>query len=282
MQTQLKLTKYAILSVFLLFSAIRLTAQVGVAPTALFIDPDTRSASMFVNNPTENTVEVDVSLMFGYSATDSLGASYIEYADSVMADKYSLYPYVTIFPKKFTMKPKQQQTVRFVLRNTQKLPDGIYWTRIRTESGKIQEQLDSQNVDGVKVLVNMRMAMVTGVFYKKGDSPNNTTLSIGNMTTRTDSAKMYLVYDFKRKGEMPFFGTAKLVITDSENKKIEEKEEQFSLYRDGLKAFEFDKKKFPQGKYKSEITISYENKIFPKEYLIKGKEESATNEFTLE
>jgi hypothetical protein len=262
--------------------SIKLTAQVGVAPTALFIDPDSRSASMFVNNPTENTVEVDVSLIFGYSATDSLGASYIEYADSVMAEKYSLYPYVTIFPRKFTMKPKQQQTVRFVLKNTQKLPDGIYWTRIKTESGKIQEQLDSQNVDGVKVLVNMRMAMVTGVFYKKGEGDNNTALNLIWKTTRQDTSKLFLVYDGKREGTMPFFGTAKLVIKDSENKIVEEKEEQFSMYRDGLKAYEFDIKKFPKGKYKSEITISYEHKIFPKEYLIKGKTQSITNEFTVE
>ncbi len=266
------LQKILAIVVLILLTTITIKAQVSVAPTALFVDSDSRSCSMFVNNPTDHDVEVEISLMFGYSANDSTGKSYIEYKDSVMAEKYSLYPYITAFPRKFVMKPKTQQTVRFVLKNTSKLPNGIYWSRIRTESGKTQEQLDSQNVEGVKVLVNMRMAMVTGVFYKKGDEYNTTKIAVGQLSTREDTSKIYLVYDLSKQGDFPFFGTAKFKITTESGKEVTTKEESFSLYKSSLKAFEFEKKDFPAGKYKVEIELTNENKIFPKEYLPKTSE----------
>jgi P pilus assembly chaperone PapD len=265
----------------ILLTNVAVQAQVSIAPTALFVDADSRSCSMFVNNPTDHDVEVEISLIFGYSANDSTGKSYIEYNDSLMAEKYSLYPYITAFPKKFIIKPKAQQTIRFVLKNTSKLPDGIYWSRIRTESGKIQEQLDSQNVNGVSVKVNMRMAMVTAVFYKKGNTDNTTKISVGQLSTREDTSKIYLVYDLSKQGDFPFFGTAKFTITNESGKEVSAKEESFSLYKSALKAFEFEKKDFPAGKYKVELKLINENKIFPKEYLPKTSEVKNTQQIEI-
>lgn len=275
------LGKGIIFIIIILAVGIKLQAQVSVAPTALFIDPDTRSTSMFVNNPTDHDVEVEISLMFGYSANDSTGKSYIEYNDTLMAEKYSLFPYVTAFPKKFVLKPKAQQTVRFVLKNTSQLPNGIYWCRIRTESGKIQEQLDSQNVNGVNVKVNMRMAMVTGIFYKKGSDPNTSKLELGNFETSSDTAKVYLKYELKKIGDYPFFGTIKLKITDNSGKEVLTKEEGFSIYKSALKAFELEKKDLPPGNYKVSMSIVNENKIFSKEYLPQALEIKDTKQFVV-
>lgn len=267
--------------IIMLAITLGLKAQVSVAPTALFIDPDTRSCSMFVNNPTDHDVEVEISVIFGYSANDSTGKSYIEYNDSLMAAKYSLYPYVTAFPKKFVIKSKAQQTVRFVLKNTSQLPNGIYWSRIRTESGKLQEQLDSQNVNGVSVKVNMRMAMVTAIFYKKGNDPNTTKLELGKFETDSDTSKVFLKYELKKIGDYPFFGTIKFKITNEAGKEVLTKEESFSLYKSALKSFELDKKELPPGNYKVTMNLVPENKIFSKDYLPISSEIKDTKQFVV-
>lgn len=266
---------------FFVVLAIEAYSQVSIAPSAVFMDPVSRSGMMFVSNPTDNDIEVEVLPIFGYSTFDSLGKSYIEYNDKEMEQKGSLMPYISAFPKKFIMKPKSQQTVRFVLKNVNALPDGIYWARIKTESGKKQEQLDSQNVDGVMVLVNMRMAMVTAVFYKKGENLN-TGISVGNFSQRDDSSKVYLMYNLTREGEHPFYGKAKFKITNASGKEVLDKEEEFSLYKTGMKAFDFDKAKLAPGEYKVEMTILAENKNFPKEFLKKMDPIKVNNTFKVE
>ena len=118
-------------------------------------------------NNSDKDKEVSVSMVFGYPAYDSLGKTFMKYNDSIGELKHSLVPNITFFPKKMVLKSKESQTIKFMVKNSSKLPDATYWTRIITKSKDLESQIDTQTVNGVKVGMNLEFAMVTALIFEK-------------------------------------------------------------------------------------------------------------------
>ncbi len=263
--------KIGILLILFMICNISIFAQVKVFPMAVYIDPILRSGEMTVSNPTEDKKEVEVKLEYGYPTCDSLGHVYTRFDDSVSAKDYSLVPYVLIFPKKIILKPKGEQTIRFMLKNVNNLPDKVYWSRIITSAVQAVKQIDTAAVSKNKVAVsiNLKINMATAIVYQKGKV--YTKLTMPSMYTTTDSANVNLFVKFVRGGNSPAFGTCYLTVSDESGNIIDKQKQAFSVYLTTTKSFQIEKSKMKPGKYKAEIKYTNEQSATPEAYRLDFK-----------
>ena len=108
-------------------------AQIAVSPLALFVDNRTRSGDMTIFNQGTEPKEINILLNYGYIDYDSTGRSFLNMDDTITSKENSISPYLTVYPKKLILQPGTSQTVKLMVRNTNSLPDGTYWTRIITD-----------------------------------------------------------------------------------------------------------------------------------------------------
>ena len=92
-------------------------SQISINPPVIFIDNNTRTGTITVFNQSQDSKEIEISLKYGYVDTDSTGNSVLIFNDTLTEKKYSIAPYTSIYPKKFILKPNQQQDVKFMVKN---------------------------------------------------------------------------------------------------------------------------------------------------------------------
>ncbi|MEO7134400.1 MAG: hypothetical protein ABI024_09275, partial [Vicinamibacterales bacterium] len=115
----------------MLLLASTLHAQgVLIAPTAVFIDARSRTASLMVVNPNDQTAEVEIGTLFGYPVTDSTGQLILRTVEEPDSTLPSAAAWVKPFPRRMTLPPKAQQTIRLLVTPPPGLADGEYWARI--------------------------------------------------------------------------------------------------------------------------------------------------------
>ncbi len=243
--------------------AIYSNAQVSVVPPAIFVDPYTRSAEMYVLNAANKTQEISIELIFGYPALDSLGNPYMEYKDSAAVKEHSLANNLAIFPKKLELAPGKRQTVRFLLRNSGSLDEGVYWTRIKTTSQNIEKQIDSSDLQKVNVGVKLAFAMVTVIMYHKGKQ--DTKLSITSFDMQQDSSTFNMILDLERTGTAPFLGKTEIQVTNENGDEMDNTWLITPVYFSGKRRFPFNKQKYPPGKYIANFKFTNEIDEVPEE-----------------
>lgn len=239
-------------------------SQISVTPPGLFITNNTRSGTLTIINNRSEATEIEMELRFGYVAFDSLGRNIIVYNDSTAEKNYSIRPYSTLYPKKFVLQGSLQQEVKFMIKNTNSLPDGTYWARVITRSKDVKKQIDTTNIqDSVKINLVMVVEYSTLLVFQKGKL--NTKVDIRSLDVQSDSMNLRLIFDFQREGNSPFFGTGWIKIYDSNGDVIANKKEIFPLYFDSKKGFTFDKNTLKPGNYRAEITLKGEQPDIPEE-----------------
>lgn len=257
--------KLALFFVLFGFVSFSLYSQVRIYPMVVYIDPILRSGEMTVMNPADQEKEVEVSLRYGYPTCDSLGNMFTTFTDSLTAGTNSLVPYVSIFPKRIIIPAKGEQTIRFMLRNVQNLPDNTYWARIITSSVSAVKQLDSTaDKDKINIGINLKIEMATAIIYQKGKV--NTNLKMQSLRSEVDSANVNLFVNFERSGTSPAFGTCYVKIKDENDKLVEELKETFSVYFSTTKAFRIERSKLKPGNYKAEFEYTNEQNATPDNY----------------
>jgi hypothetical protein len=244
---------------------INCPAQLSIYPPALFIDNESKSGSITVKNPQDIPKEIEVSLVFGYVGVDSNGNSKMIYGDSIPESKHSIKPYTTFYPKKLVLPPQQTQTVKFLIKNSNTLEDGIYWVRIVTTSQNLAQQIDSTNIkDSIRVNFLIKLSFVTVLFFEKGKL--NASIDIKSLQAKTDTANLNLIFDFKHKGNSPFLGNANIILYNSDGDEIDKKNESVPIYFDSKRNFRFKKDKMKPGNYSVEITLDTERPEVPDEF----------------
>mgnify|MGYP000942777688 CR=1 FL=1 len=254
-------------------------SQISVTPPGLFITNDTRSGAISVINNRYEASEIEMELKFGYIGFDSLGRNSIVYDDKLIEESCSIKPFVTFYPKKFILQGRQQQDVKFLVKNTNSLADGTYWTRIITRSKEVKKQIDTTNIqDSVKIDLTMILEYTTLLVFQKGKL--NTNVDVSGLNVETDSMKLRLMFDFKRAGNSPFFGSAKVKILNSEGDKVAEKDEILPIYFNSKKSIVFDKGLFKPGNYKVQIRLTDEQPDIPAENKVPFVEMTKTFDFS--
>ena len=96
---------------------------VVIAPTAIFVDARTRTASLLIVNPNEQTVEVEVGTLFGYPVTDSTGQLVLRTVENPDSTLPSAAAWIRPYPRRMSLPPHAQQTVRLLVTPPPALPD---------------------------------------------------------------------------------------------------------------------------------------------------------------
>ena len=187
-------------------------AQVIVAPTILYLSSQDQFGTFVVMNRSKDPQEIIVSFRFGYPTSDSLGNIFMQYDDSIAAQKYSCADWLKGFPRQFILNPGQQQVVRLTVRPQQGLPDGVYWTRLVTRSTPQVKFIDTVKT-GVTANITFVLEQVTTVIYEKGGI--GTSVTVSNAGTFADSTHLNVIARINRGGNAPFFGTVNLKVLDA-------------------------------------------------------------------
>ncbi len=185
-----------------------------IAPTAVFIDARSRTASLMIVNPNEQTAEVDVSTLFGYPVTDSTGQLVLRTIDAPDSTVPSAAAWVRPFPRRMTLAPHAQQTVRLLVSPPPSLADGEYWARlvITARGGQIPltEAADSGQVH---VGLSVEVRTILPLLYRKGRQQGG--LRLSDLTAAPSGDSVVVRAHLVRAGTAAALGTARGELVDS-------------------------------------------------------------------
>ena len=263
-----------IIAIFFLCNLSKSNAQVTINPMFILIDKNTKNAVLEVKNPSNEVIEVKLEFKFSYPKYDSTGHWKL-FDDTVMAKKYSLDPYIKIFPKKLIVPPNESQTVRVMLKNLPDTGDLSYWTRIEATSDPIIKQIDSTSksikIDSGKVRASiiLKSKLIGLVMYHQG----NVTSSIDFNIFRyyADSSKFHLICKVEKSGTSPFLGSYILKAYDINDNLIIEKNDKVAYYESSDVEFLLSTTELIRGKIKIELTINNEKPDLAEELRIPFK-----------
>jgi hypothetical protein len=241
------------LSALLALFVSGMQAQISVAPPALFMSATNRFGTFIVENKTGEPQEVTISFRFGYPVSDSVGNLSMRYNDSLTEAQSSMTAWVKGFPKKFILTPGAQQIVRLTVQPPVDLKDGMYWSRIITSAQPQTKRIDTVR-SGITTQINIVFEQITTVLYGKGTL--GTDLEIADPFVVQDSAAVRLVWTAIKKGNAPYFGTARVRLFDEKGVVVAETTETLGIYATMKKKAVFDRTKLKPGKYSAEIEFT--------------------------
>ena len=179
-------------------------AQVLIAPTAVYLGDQRRTTSITVSNPSMTEREVRLSLEFGYPVSDSAAMTTVVYGDTAMQRAFACDRFVSVFPKRFVLKPGQRQVVRITASAPGSLEPGMYWTRLVVTTLAAAE-VGTDTTGRVGARLNFTYNQALAVTYKKGDVPVEVTL--GSLGLVRDGGRTVPVLPLSVEGPGPFIGS---------------------------------------------------------------------------
>lgn len=227
--------------------------QISIAPTTLFIDDQNRFATMLVLNGSDQQQEVSIEFDFGYLRADSAGNTSMTYEDSVAEEEYSIADRILGFPRSFTLQPNQRQVVRLTVRNTGDLPDGTYWTRIRTISNPVSPSIDQQTEEGISAQINFRFEQITSAFYKKGEVSTGLEITDRRVEVDRENDMGEVILDVAQTGNSPYIGQVTLQILNPEGEVVTESLNSVAIFFNTMRKVRFDASEMPPGRYTADL-----------------------------
>ena len=250
--------------------------QVTIAPTNLFIDGNARFGTYMVINGSNETQEISVELLFGYSTTDENGKRINVVNDSTLAPKYSIAESVKAFPKNFTLAPNQRQIVRLRIVPPSNIEDGTYWARIKTTSSSQTPPLELQANDAVAARVGIKLEQLTGLFFKFGEVSTGIDLGDINTTISDDKTHLDASINLTRTGNSPFLGSISSKLLDDNSNVVAQNFVSTSLYFDKVFTQSLDISNVPPGNYSLKVTFETKRSDIPVEDIIQMQPVSKT------
>lgn len=250
--------------------------QVTIAPTNLFIDGNARFGTYMVINGSNETQEISVELLFGYSTTDENGKRINVVNDSTLAPKYSIAESVKAFPKNFTLAPNQRQIVRLRIVPPSNIEDGTYWARIKTTSSSQTPPLELQANDAVAARVGIKLEQLTGLFFKFGEVSTGIDLGDINTTISDDKTHLDASISLTRTGNSPFLGSISSKLLDDNSNVVAQNFVSTSLYFDKVFTQSLDISNVPPGNYSLMVTFETKRSDIPVEDIIQMQPVSKT------
>lgn len=257
--------KIAFVFLFATLLAVRVKAQVGIAPPVVYIGNSVPFGTLAVTNSTNVPQQVEISFRFGFPASDSLGKMYIDFNDSLAAEKYSCASWVSGFPTKFILNPGQEQVVHMTISPPDTLPDGAYWSRIITVS-QPQQTFNTAVQSGVRANVIFVFKQITALMYENGKV--GTKLTFDGLRESQDSSSVNIYAGLRRGGNAPFLGTASIRVVDDQGQVVYTDFGLVAVYLSFVQHFAVPISKLPPGKYKAEIEVTSERPDIPPQHLL--------------
>jgi len=254
------------LYLLILFTVSTVQGQVTLSPTVIFLEPTSNVGTFYISNPSDVSLEVQLSFEFAYPQTDNKGNVYLNYDDSEASERFSLKPYVRAFPTKFMLKPFQRQTVRISGRIPGHKEDGLHWTRLRISSNQVSEPITSTENSGLNARVSLQINQITAVFAQKGSV--NTALKVLGTNISIDNGRLSVLTDVKRTGNAPFIGSVFTRIYNEHDELVAEREAATSVYFKNTQKAEFEIDDWPDAEYYVEMEFRTERTDISSGHLI--------------
>ena len=185
-----------------------------VAPTAVFIDARARTATLMLVNPNTEPAEVEIATLFGYTVTDSAGQLMLKVVEAPDSTHPSAAGWIRAFPRRMTLAPNAQQTVRLLVSPPPGTPDGEYWARlaITARGGKLALGQPTDTA-AVSVGLSVEVRTIIPLLYRKGRLETGIGLSALRAVRQGDS--LLVRAHLERLGTAAAFGTARGELVDS-------------------------------------------------------------------
>lgn len=220
---------------------------VVVAPTAVHLDHQTRSASITLINPGSATEEVTIGTLFGYPATDADGRLHLRTDDSGN-DPRSAAGWIRAFPRQLSLAPGERRVVRLLGEPPADLDDGEYWARLVITSRGGSRPLGAAGTnEDIRVGLDMEVRTILSANYRKG--PVSTGLDVEGFDPVVRDGRLQFRPDLKRLGSAAYIAELILTLETAEGSVLREWREQVAVYRDYHRAFDYDVGDLPGGNW---------------------------------
>ncbi|MFH1851862.1 MAG: hypothetical protein ABIA75_05920 [Candidatus Neomarinimicrobiota bacterium] len=253
-------------------------AQVSISPTSVFIDNKRRFETILILNSTADPQEVTINYEFGYPISDSYGNLSVEYNDPDKEAQYSIANWIKGFPKSFILPAGQRQVVRLTVKPPNNLPDGMYWSRLKTTSANVTPPVGEPAADNITAQINFQFEQVTSVFYKSGTL--STGLEIENIRYDVTDHKLIVYADLKHMGNSPYLGSMIMNITELTGAPIKDSRVFISVYFDGTRRVETEISNLVSGAYNAIVSFTTKRDDIPDENLVQANPTSQSFKFT--
>jgi len=255
-------------AVVLLCSLLPVDAfAVLVAPHALFIDHRERSTVLYVHNPDDHPVEVEVKLSYGYPRGDGKGGIKVFLEDNPKAGEPSCATWVKALPRRMVLQPRQRQAIRLLAHPPAGLPDGEYWSRVIVSSEKAAEPRKLDHSEGVQVGLALATRTIISLNYRKGKV--NTGVDLRHMRAQVDSAAVHLDLDLHRTGNAAWLGQVDAVLSDASGREVQRWNRALAVYEDLQRKLELPLDKAPlPGRYTISLQLDTERADLPPEGIL--------------
>ena len=235
-----------------------------VAPTVVFANSRTRSATMDLINTSAGPSEITVETQFGYPVTDSAGGISVKMVDTADTGAPSIAKYVVAYPRKVTVAPGAKQTIRLLVNSPASLPDGEYWTRIIITSRGGSIRLSAANpadTGAIRVGVALVVRTVTTLLYRKGAITSSLTAS--SLTAERVNDSVVVRSTVARAGTGVFLGMAHLKLMDSAGMVLTQLDRQLPVYFSMSPRYAVAVPKGARGPLSVQLTLSNDREDVP-------------------
>lgn len=256
------------------------SAQVSIAPTALFFDSQSRFSSLTISNGGQQAQEISISTEFGYPT--SKNGSLVIAKDSAMAKQKSIADWIKVFPKNFTLQPQQRQVVRFVVRPPNGLQPGGYWSRVQISSNPVSPPIESVGQNQVGAQINLVVNQVIAAQYRTKNAETGVEVSSINFSQVDSTHTGQIAVDMKQTGNAPFSGTVSLKVTDNSGQTVYQTQTTNSVYTTITRTFNFDLSDVKPGQYTISGNITSQRSDISADDLLQIKSVPFKKQITIE
>lgn len=238
-----------------------------VAPHALFMQDDSRSAVLYLQNTGDRTQEVSIDLQYGYPVSDSTGSVNVVLVEHPDADEPSAAGWVRALPRRTFLLPGERRAVRFLAEPAADLADGEYWTRVIVASQESRPEDAALVADGVRAQLILRSRLIIPLSYRKGAVATGVDLRDFEADVGDESVTAHV--RLERSGNAAYVAKLELSLLDAEGRPTDVRWERgIAVYRDLYRRVELPVNELPPGEYILALRLSTERDDVPPEHVL--------------
>ncbi len=252
--------------------------SIVVAPTAVYMDHQARSAEVTLYNPSDAPEEVTIHAVFGYPATDGDGRLHLR-VDEEGSDPRSAAGWLRAFPERVVVPPGGRQVVRIFGDPPSNLPDGEYWARLaitsRGQSVPVQDAASGE----IQVGVGLEVRTLIAATYRKGAV--TTGLEAGPLSAHLEEGSVVIRPHLARTGNGAWIGSLHVRIVDDAGTERFRASEQVAVYRELHRRLAYPVGDLPPGRYELEATFATDRTDVPGRFRLSAPAIVRTAEFRI-
>lgn len=249
----MKKLKFIVTLLCVLNMAGMLQAQISLAPSFVFIDKNSGVGNLFVSNNSDKAYEVTVNFAFGYPGSNADGSLVMNYDDSTAYNHYALDKMIRAFPRSFTLKGKEQRTVRIQVIPGQRRNEGFYFTRMKVLAKPQTAEVTKTTTEGIGTKINFNFEQITAVFYHRGKV--TTGVNVQKLDVRQNEEMLELRPTLERTGNAPFLGSMFAKLKDAHGKVVAETQSTTTVYFTEIRRMDLKLDKVTPGTYTLELSF---------------------------